>query len=353
MLKAPMQNQPLLVSSLIEHASAWHPHAEIVSRTTEETIHRCTYADLNRRAKQLAGALTAIGVKSGARVATLAWNGYRHMELYYAVSGMGAVLHTIDPRLPAQQIEYVVNHAEDQFLFFDATFMPLLETLASRFRSVKGLIVMTDIAHTPLCRLPGLLHYEELLAEYEPHYEWPVLDENAASSLCYTSGATGHPTGVLYSHRSTVLHAFAACAADALAVSTSESVLLAVPMFHAHAWGMPYAGAMSGAKLVLAGPTLDGASLYQLMRDEQVTLALGAPTVWLSLFAHVDAYGLNPKRDLRLKRVVIGGAAAPRFMSERFTRDFDATPVHTWGVTEKSPLGAVCNLLLPHTQCST
>ena len=352
MLKGLMQDRPLLISSLIEHAATCHPHGEIVSRTSEGPIHRCTYADIQRRSKQVAQALTALGVQPGERVATLAWNGYRHMELYYGVSGMGAVLHTINPRLFPEQIEYIANHAEDQYLFFDLSFVPLLERLAGRLSTVRGFIVMTDRAHLPECSVPGLLCYEDLIAGQTGEYSWPQFDETAASSLCYTSGTTGNPKGVLYSHRSSVLHSWAACAVDGLALGAGETALLVVPMFHVNAWGMPYAGAMSGARLVMPGPALDGKSVYDLMRDEKVTLALGVPTVWLMLLQHVDAAGLQPKEELCLRRVVIGGSSAPRAMSECFETRFGAFVVHAWGMTEMSPVGTVCNLLPKHAGCS-
>jgi len=260
-----MQEHKLLVSSLIEHAVHAHPDVEIVSRTVEGPIHRCTWRDIHRRCKQLANALAALGVQRGERVATLAWNGYRHMELYFGVSGMGAVLHTVNPRLFPEQLEYIVNHAEDAVLCFDLSFVALVERLAPRLRGVRAFVLMTDRAHMPeSSSIPGLLCYEELLAARSDDYAWPDLDENAAASLCYTSGTTGMPKGVLYSHRSTVLHAFGACTVDSLAVSRNETALLVVPMFHVNAWSMPYAGAMSGARLVLPGPGLDGASIYEL-----------------------------------------------------------------------------------------
>jgi len=345
-----MQDRPLLISSLIEHAAAMHPGAEIVSRTVEGPLHRCTYGDIHRRSKQVANALAALGANPGDRIATLAWNSYRHMELYYGVSGAGAVLHTINPRLFPEQIAYIVNHAEDRYLFFDVTFAGLIEKLAPQLESVTAFVAMTDRAHMPSLGVRNLLCYEEWVEAASPDYEWPALDERTASSLCYTSGTTGNPKGVLYSHRSTVLHSYAACMVDSLALSSAESVLLVVPMFHVNAWGMPYAGAMSGAKLVMPGPALDGKSVYALMKEERTTLALGVPTVWLMLLQHVDAAGLDPKRDLVLKRVVIGGSAAPRAMSEEFAKTFGAYVVHAWGMTEMSPLGTVCNLLPKHQE---
>jgi fatty-acyl-CoA synthase len=343
-----MQEHKLLVSTLIEHAAVSHPDAEIVSRTVEGPTHRCTYRDIHRRAKQLANALVALAVRPGDRVATLAWNGYRHMELYFGVSGMGAVLHTVNPRLFPEQLEYIINHAEDSVLCFDLSFVGLVEALLPRLSHVRAFVLMTDRAHMPDCTIPGLLCYEELLAARSDEYAWPDLDEDAAASLCYTSGTTGMPKGVLYSHRSTVLHAFGACTVDSLGVSRKETALLVVPMFHVNAWSMPYAGAMSGARLVLPGPALDGVSVYQLLREERVTLALGVPTVWMMLLQYVTAAGLKPIDELALRRVVIGGAAAPRAMAEAFEREFGAFVVHAWGMTEMSPVGTVCNLLPEH-----
>ncbi|MBK9623012.1 MAG: long-chain-fatty-acid--CoA ligase [Rhodocyclaceae bacterium] len=343
-----MQGRPLLISTLIEHAAKCHPAAEIVSRTSEGPVHRCTYGDIHRRSKQLANALTALGVSPGDRIASLAWNGFRHMEMYFGVSGTGAVLHTINPRLFPEQIEYIANHAEDQYLFFDLGFLPLIEKLAPALKTIKGFVLMTDRAHMPADGTLDLICYEDLINAHSSDYDWPTFDENTASSLCYTSGTTGNPKGVLYSHRSSLLHAMLTCSVDGLALGTAETALLIVPMFHVNAWGMPYAGAMCGAKLVMPGPALDGASVYALMRDEKVTLALGVPTVWLMLFGHVDANRLVPKTDLVLRRVVIGGSSAPRAMSERFETNFGAFVIHAWGMTEMSPLGTVCNLLPKH-----
>ena len=343
-----MQDRPLSISSLIEHANACHPDVEIVSRTVEGPIHRCTWRDIHRRSKQVAKALAALGVAPGERVATLAWNGYRHLELYYGVSGTGAVLHTINPRLFPEQIEYIVNHAEDQYLFFDGTFAPLVARLAPALQGVKGFVAMTDRAHMPAQEIPNLLCYEELVGAQDSEYEWPVFDERTASSLCYTSGTTGHPKGVLYSHRSTVLHSYGACFSDSVGISAGDALLMVVPMFHVNAWGTPYAGAMAGTKLVLPGPALDGRSIYELVRDEKVSLALGVPTVWLMLLQYVETAGIDPKRECVLRRVVIGGSAAPRAMSAKFNALFGAFVVHAWGMTEMSPLGTVCNLLPKH-----
>ncbi|BAL27441.1 long-chain-fatty-acid--CoA ligase [Azoarcus sp. KH32C] len=342
MLKGLMQDRPLLVSSLIEHAARCHPGTEIVSRTAEGLISRCTYGDIGRRSRQLAAALTALGVKPGDRIGALAWNGYRHMELYYGVSGVGAVLHTIHPRQFPEQIEYVVNHAGDQYLFFDITFAPLIERLAPALKTVKRFVAMTDRKNLPLSDIPNLLCYEDLIAEASADFEWPSFDETTASSLCYTAGTTGTPKGVLYSHRSTVLHAFALCAADSLSLSARESALLAAPMFHVNAWGVPYAAAMCGMKLVLPGPVHDGRSIYELLREERVTLALGAPYFWAPLFKYLDGMRRNPRKELSLERVVVGGIAPASELVERFATTFGARVTQVWGMTETSPIGAIC-----------
>jgi fatty-acyl-CoA synthase len=343
-----MQHQPLLVSSLIEHACHSHPQQEIISRQPDGTLQRSTYAGVAQRARRLANALTRLGVRPGMRVATLAWNGYRHMELYYAVSGMGAVLHTINPRLFAEQITYIANHAEDHVLFFDTGFAPLVEALAPAMPGVKHFVAMAARDEIRPRGPDGVLCYEDLLAAESDEFEWPLLDEASAASLCYTSGTTGKPKGVLYSHRSTVLHAMAVCSVDGLGLSGADTALVVVPMFHVNAWGMPYAGALCGARLVLPGAALDGHSVYQIMRSERVTLALGVPTVWQMLFAYVEQQGLSPRQDLCLARCVIGGAAASQAMIERFERDFGARVIHAWGMTELSPLGTVCHLQPRH-----
>jgi len=347
-MRGLMQNHQLLISSLIEHAASAHPNTEIVSCTFEGSIHRCTYADIERRARQVAGALTSMGVTQGDRIGTLAWNGFRHLELYFGVSGFGGVLHTANPRLFPEQLEYIINHAQDQYLFFDACFLPLIEKLAPRLTSVKAYIVLTEKQHVPSSSLPQLLCYEELIAAQSGSYRWPDLDENAASSLCYTSGTTGNPKGVMYSHRSTLLHSMLTCMTDGFALSAVDSVCVATPMFHVNAWGMPYAAAMVGARLLLPGPALDGASLYRLMRDEGATAAIGVPTIWLQFQQYVQARSLDPVKELRLRRVLIGGAAVPRAVVETFEGRFGVRVLHAWGMTETSPIGTVCNPLLKH-----
>ncbi|WP_240754516.1 long-chain-fatty-acid--CoA ligase [Lampropedia aestuarii] len=348
MLQGLMQDRPLLISSLVEHAARFHPEAEIVSRLPEGGMHRTNWRGIQRGAKQVANALQTLGVKPSDRIGTLAWNSYRHLMLYYGVSGSGAVLHTVNPRLFPEQIEYIVNHAEDQVLFFDVTFAPLVEQLAAKFTTVKHFVLMASRAHCPQLNIPNLLYWDELIDTQSTDYDWPEFDEKSASSLCYTSGTTGNPKGVLYSHRSTVLHTLMELAPDTFGISSNETLLLVVPMFHANAWGSPYAAAMVGAKMVLPGQHLDGASIYSLMRDEKVTFSQGVPTVWMMLFQYLDA---NPQLDpseLGVKRVGIGGAAVAQSMLERFENEFQAEVVQGWGMTETSPIGVVSKLLPKH-----
>ncbi|MGE0151998.1 MAG: 3-(methylthio)propionyl-CoA ligase [Reyranellaceae bacterium] len=348
-----MQNRPLLISSLLEHAAAFHGDTEIVTRTVEGPIHRYTYAALARRSKRLANALARLGVTSGTRIGTLAWNTHRHLELYFGVSGMGAVLHTVNPRLFAEQIEYIVDHAEDQYLFFDSSFLDLVERLAPSLPKVKGFILLADRARMPASGIPNLLCYEDLLAGESEAFDWPSFDENTASSLCYTSGTTGNPKGVLYSHRSTVLHSFAICQRDGFNLGAEDSVLVVVPLFHANGWGMPYGAAMCGAKLVFPGPAMDGKSIYDLLRDEQCSFSLAVPTVWLGFFQYIDSTnGLQPATEIKLERLVIGGSAAPPAMIRRFAEQFGAYVLHAWGMTEMSPLGTSGRPLRKHAGLS-
>ena len=332
-----MQNLPLMISSLIRHADRNHGDTEIVSRETAGGLHRYTYRDAHRRARQLARALLAQGVKPADRVATLAWNTHRHFELYYGVSGIGAILNTINPRLFPEQIGYIVNHADDGLVFFDLTFLPLVEGLAPHCKGVRSWVALTDRTHLPASTL-DLLCYEDLINAHSDDYEWPEFDENAASSLCYTSGTTGNPKGALYSHRSTVLHAYGSALPDALNLSARDVVLPVVPLFHVNAWGLPYASALAGAKLVLPGPQLDGASLHELFEQEQVTVSAGVPTVWLGLMQHLQAKGLGLST---VKRLVIGGSAAPPAMIRGFDEHYGVTVLHAWGMTKMSPLGTV------------
>ena len=343
-----MQQQPLLISGLIEHAAMHHGNVEIVSHVSDTSIYRSTWRNVRNRAKRLANALTTLGVQPGQRIATLAWNTHRHLEFYFAVSGMGAVSHTVNPRLFAEQITYIINHAADEYVFFDLGFADQLAAIAAQLPSVKGFVALCERSEMPQLALPNLLCYEDLLEAASPDYEWPRLDENTASSLCYTSGTTGNPKGVLYSHRSTVLHSWTACTVDGLGLSARDSVLLAVPMFHVNAWGIPYASAMCGAKLVLPGPGVSGDRLYAHMRDEGCTFSLGVPTVWLGFFNYVETnLSTLDLTRIRLARVVVGGSAAPRAIIEKFQKLLGAFVIQAWGMTETSPLATIGNLL-PH-----
>lgn len=337
-----MMQQPLLISSLLVHAERHHGEQEIVSRRVEGDVHRTTFRELAARARKMANALAALGMKPGDRVATLAWNGYRHMELYYAVSGSGAVLHTLNPRLHPDQVTWIADHAQDQVLFFDLSFLPLIEAVASRVKTVKAFVAMTDRARMPATSaIPGLLCYEDLLGAQSDIFHWPTFDENTASSLCYTSGTTGNPKGALYSHRSTVLHTYGSALPDALNLSGRDVILPVVPMFHVNAWGLPYAACMVGAKLVFPGPFLDGKSLHDLFEAEGVTVSAGVPTVWQGLLAHVEANNLKFRT---MRRTIIGGSACPPAMMRAFQERYQVDVLHAWGMTELSPLGTACVL---------
>ena len=343
-----MMQQPLLISSLLTHAERHHGEQQVVSRRTEGDIHRCTYRDLAARTRRLANAIEALGIEPGQRVATLAWNGYRHMELYYAVSGTGAVLHTMNPRLHPDHVVYIADHAEDQVLFFDITFLPLVEAIAPRVKTLKIFVAMTDRAHMPAdTKIADLLCYEDLLDAASDRYDWPIFDENTASSLCYTSGTTGNPKGVLYSHRSTVLHTYAIALPDSLGLSARDTVLPVVPMFHVNAWGLPYGVCMVGAKMVFPGPALDGKSLHDLFESEGVTLSAGVPTVWQGLLAYLEAGGLTFST---MRRTVIGGSACPPVMMRTFEEHHSVQVLHAWGMTEMSPVGTSAVLKSSHLE---
>jgi acyl-CoA synthetase (AMP-forming)/AMP-acid ligase II len=346
-----MQDQPLLISSLIEHAARYHPNVEIVSRTCEGDTVRTNWRDLSKRVARLANALKRIGVGPGDRVASLAWNTHRHVELYFAVSGIGAVLNTVNPRLFPEQVDYIVNHAENRVLFFDITFAGLVAGLQANFATVEHYVALTDAAHLP-ADVQGAVAYEDLLAGEPDEIAWPVFDERTAASLCYTSGTTGNPKGVLYSHRSTVLHSFMVRTADGFNLSSADSVLLVVPLFHVNAWGIPYAAAMCGAKLVLPGPKLDGKSIYELAVTEQCTFSLGVPTVWLGFFQYIDETPGLDLSQLKLNRVVVGGSAAPRAIIARFRRELGVFVIHAWGMSETSPVATIGNLLPEHANLS-
>lgn len=344
-MRALMMDTPLLIPSLLEYAARYHGQTEVVSRLVEGPIHRQTYTDTLERSKRLANSLTQLGIELGDRIGTLAWNNHRHLEIYYGVSGMGAVCHTLNPRLFHEQLVYIVNHAEDAVLFVDLTFVPLVEAVWAQLETVRHVVVMTDSANMPETSLPSVLCYEDLLSEASPDYPWPELDENTASSLCYTSGTTGHPKGALYSHRSTVLHSFGVCMTDTTGISATRAVLPVVPMFHANAWGLAYAAPMCGAKLVMPGPGLDGASLAELIHAERADLLAGVPTIWLMLLQHLRQSGERLPDD---SIVVIGGSAAPRSMIAAFQREYDARVIHAWGMTEISPVGTVGTLKRSH-----
>lgn len=346
-LQGQMMDQPLLISGILEFAARHYGDTEIVSRRVEGDLHRYTYRDCARRARQLANALGALGIGMGERIATLAWNGHRHLELYYGVSGSGAVLHTINPRLHPDQVAYIVNHADDRVLFFDLTFLPAIEAMARQCKTVKAYVALCGREHMPQAgAIPGLLCYEELIEQASSDYDWPQFDERSSAALCYTSGTTGNPKGALYSHRSTVLHAYASALPNALGIASADVVLPVVPMFHVNAWGLPYSAPLVGAKLVFPGPALDGKSLYALFEAEGVTFSAGVPTVWLGLINHVLA---NDLRFSTFRRTVIGGSACPSAMMDTLIDRLGVQVVHAWGMTEMSPLGTACTLQAKHT----
>ena len=345
-----MQSQPLLISDLIVFAERHHGDAEIVSRRVEGDIHRYTYKDAAQRARQVANALDAMGLAFSDRVATLAWNGYRHFELYYGVSGSGRVLHTINPRLHPDQIAWIADHAEDQVLCFDLSFLPLVQAVHARCSTIKHFVALCDADKLPAdSGIPNLVSYEAWIGAQSDVYDWPSFDENTASSMCYTSGTTGNPKAALYSHRSSTLHAFAAALPDAINISAKDAILPVVPMFHVNAWGIPYAAALTGAKLVFPGPAMDGKSIYELMELEKVTLSAGVPTVWQMLLSYIKPLGLTFST---MTRTVIGGSACPPAMIESFNHDYNVEVLHAWGMTEMSPLGTVCALKNKHAALS-
>ncbi|MEY4977336.1 MAG: hypothetical protein RIQ97_2531, partial [Pseudomonadota bacterium] len=343
-----MQSQSLLISSLIDFAERHHGDGEIVSRRVEGDLHRYTWADVARRARQAANALDGLNLGLSERVATLAWNGYRHLELYFGVSGSGRVLHTLNPRLHPDQVVWIINHAEDAVLCFDMTFLPIVQAVHARCPTVRQWVALCDADRLPAdSGIPNLVSYEQWIGGCSDRYTWPQLDENTASSMCYTSGTTGNPKAALYSHRSTILHAYAAALPDVMCISARDSVLPVVPMFHVNAWGIPYSAAMTGAKLVFPGPALDGKSVYELMEAEGVTFAAGVPTVWQMLLGHMAPAGL---KFSTLTRTVIGGSACPPAMINTFRDQYGVDVLHAWGMTELSPLGTLCTLKNKHTK---
>jgi acyl-CoA synthetase (AMP-forming)/AMP-acid ligase II len=345
-LMGQMMHMPLMISSLLVHAARHAADTEIVSKRVEGDLHRTTYAGLERRARQVAQALARLGCTPGDRVGTLAWNGYRHMEIYYGTSGSGLVCHTINPRLFPEQIAWIVGDAADRVLCFDLSFLPLVEKLAPQLGSVQHFVLMTDRAHMPAqTTLAKLLCYDELVDAEDGAYTWPEFDENTASSICYTSGTTGNPKGAVYSHRSTVLHSYGLAMPDAMGIGAKDVILPVVPMFHVNAWGVPYAAPMVGAKLVFPGPHLDGKSLHELMEGEKVTFSAGVPTVWLGLINHAKQHKLEFST---LRRTVIGGSACPPAMMRTLEDDFGIEVIHAWGMTEMSPLGTLSKLKAKH-----
>ncbi|PUE33027.1 long-chain fatty acid--CoA ligase [Limnohabitans sp. Jir61] len=341
-----MQDQPLLISSLIDFADKHHGDGEVVSRRVEGDIHRYTWSDVARRSRQVAHALDGMKIGFSDRVATIAWNGYRHLELYFGVSGSGRVLHTINPRLHPEQIAWIVNHAEDQVLCFDMTFLPIIQAVHSKCPIVKQWVAMCDADKLPTdTGIPNLVSYEAWIGSQSISYQWPVFDENTASSMCYTSGTTGNPKAALYSHRSTTLHAYAAALPDVMCISARDAILPVVPMFHVNAWGIPYSAALTGAKLVFPGPGMDGKSVYEMIENEGVTYAAGVPTVWQMLLTYMKPNGL---KFSTLKRTVIGGSACPPAMIDAFRDDYGVEVLHAWGMTELSPLGTLCTLKNKH-----
>jgi len=341
-LMGQMMQMPLMIPSLITHAARHSGDVEIVSKRVEGDVHRTNWRDTELRARKLAQAFARLGCEPGDRVATLAWNGYRHVDIYYAASGSQLVCHTINPRLFPEQIAWIANDAADKVLCFDLSFLPLIEKLAPAMKTVKHFVLMTDRAHMPAqTSIPNLLSQDELTDAENGDYAWPEFDENTASSICYTSGTTGNPKGAVYSHRSTVLHAYASALPDSLGCSARDVILPVVPMFHVNAWGLPYAVPLVGAKLVMPGPHLDGKSLYELLEAEGVTFSAGVPTVWLGLINHVTQ---NKLKFSTFKRTVIGGSACPPAMMRTLQDDFDVEVIHAWGMTEMSPLGTLSKL---------
>jgi fatty-acyl-CoA synthase len=340
-----MMDRPLLISTLIEHAARFHSDTEIVSRETDRSLHRYTFKDARDRACRAAKALLKLGIKPGDRVATMAWNTHRHIELYYGISGIGAVLHTINPRLFHDQIRYMANHAEDQLLFLDSSFVANIEPFAHELETVRHFIILAPRDQMPATTLPNVLCYEDLIDAETPDFDWPVFDERTASSLCYTSGTTGNPKGALYSHRSTVLHALATLSVDALALSAADSLCPVVPMFHVNGWGTAYSAAMAGCKLVLPGQYLDGESVCTLFEQEHVTVSMAVPTVWLGALKYAET---NGQGFHELKRLIIGGSAAPPAMIDTFDRQYGVRVIHAWGMTEMSPIGTLAAYKTKH-----
>jgi fatty-acyl-CoA synthase len=337
-----MQDWPLLLHRIIDHAATYHGGRRVISRAIEGPIHTTTYAEIRARAKKVAQRLARDGIKRGDRVATLAWNTWRHLESWYGIVGIGAVYHTVNPRLFPDQIAWIINHAEDRVMMTDVTFVPLLEKLSDKLPTIERYVIYTDAAHMPATSLKNAVPYEQWIAEVDGDFAWAQFDENTAAGMCYTSGTTGNPKGVLYSHRSNVLHALAHSSASVLGLSSTDVVLPVVPLFHANGWSLAFAAPISGVTLVLPGMKLDGPSIHELLNAHKVTCTAGVPTVWLALLQHLEQTGGTLPF---LKRVVIGGSACPRTMTQTFQDTYGVKVIHAWGMTEMSPLGSACTLI--------
>jgi fatty-acyl-CoA synthase len=336
-----MQDWPLLCHRIIDHAATFHGERKVISRSVEGPIHTTTYAEVRGRALKVAQRLEKDGIKLGDRVATLAWNTWRHLEAWYGILGIGAIYHTVNPRLFPEQIAWIINHAGDRVMMTDLTFLPLLEKIADKLPSIERYIVLTDAAHMPKTPLKNAVAYEDWIGEVDGDFTWKSFDENTAAGMCYTSGTTGHPKGVLYSHRSNVLHAFMASMPDCKGLASRDVVLPVVPLFHANGWSLAFSTPMVGASLVMPGPKLDGASIYELLNTYKVTFTAAVPTVWLMLLQDLEKTG---GKLPYLKRVVIGGSACPRAMTQTFQDKYGVEVVHAWGMTEMSPLGSLCTM---------
>ncbi len=331
-----MQDYPLLVQTILDHGALNHGEREMVTRSVEGPLRRTTIAEVHSRARKVAKALDREGVKLGDRIATMAWNTERHVESWFGIMGLGAICHTLNPRLFAEQLDYIVNHAEDQLMFVDTTFLPIIEALKDRFSTVRKYVVLTDAGHMPDTALPNAVAYEDWIGEVDDDFEWGHFDENTAAALCYTSGTTGNPKGVLYSHRSNVLHGLLVNQPDVFGLKSENSILAIVPMFHANAWALTFAVPAAGAKLVMPGPAMDGASIYELLDSEKINSTAAVPTVWLGLLQYLEQTG---KKLPYLEKVVVGGAACPPMMIRKFELDYGVEIIHGWGMTEMSPVG--------------
>ena len=343
-----MMDRPLLVSAILEHGENQYGDQQVVSRDTDGGLHRYRFADLARRARQLANALQALGLRPGSVVGSLAWNNHRHLEAYYAVSGSGMVMHTCNPRLHPEQLAYIVNHADDEVVLFDTTFAPLVRAIAASCPRVRHWVALCDadtLGTMDLQGVSGVEAYETLVARQADCFTWPVCDEKAGAALCYTSGTTGNPKGVLYSHRALVLSALSACMPGVLSISARETILPVVPMFHINAWCLPYAALIGGAKLVLPGPRLDAASLYELMETERVTVSAGVPTIWMGLIQHEEQHGL---RFSTMRRTGVGGSAMPKALIAKFNDVYDVEVRHGWGMTETTAIATMSVLGAGH-----